>query len=78
MGFSEIEGVEMKQHYYPCDGPVDKRGYGKTACGRPGCETGGLIAWFFKHTDMNGRCKICHRRFKKDQREKTNQTPKIQ
>ena len=61
----------MKTHYYPCDGPTGKDGYGKTACGRPGRKTGGLIAYFFRKTKHNKRCKICDKRFEKDRNEQT-------
>lgn len=56
----------MKQHYYACDGPADRYGYGKTACGLLGRKTGGLIACFFEKTELNKRCKTCNRRFEKD------------
>lgn len=59
-----------KNHYYPCDGPTDADGYGKTACGRLGRKTGGFIAFFFKVVKHNERCKICNKRFEKDQNEK--------
>ena len=63
--------MRMKEHYYPCDNPVDKHGYGKTACGRSGyILRRGFIAAFFKMVDQNKRCKICNKRFKKDRKEK--------
>ena len=65
----------MKEHYYPNAYTTNRT----TACGRNGYETGGLIASFFKLMKSDDRCKVCNKRFKKDQCEKkTNQTPKIQ
>ena len=65
----------MKEHYYPDN-------WTKTdwtlACGRNGHKIGGFIAFFFKMTEQHKRCKVCDKRFRKDQREKTNKTPKIQ
>jgi len=62
-----------KTHYYP-DSPED--GW-ETACGRDGRETGGFIAFFFKTVEQDERCKVCNKRFEKDQRETPNQTPEI-
>ena len=59
---------QKKMHYYPCDGPVDENGFGHTACGLPGRETGGLIAGFFGFTKKKERCKICNKQFEKDQK----------
>lgn len=54
----------MKLHYYPDDwADTDWT----TACGRNGHKTGGFIAFFFKMLKSHERCKICNKRFKKDQ-----------
>lgn len=58
----------MKQHYYPNEFTTNRT----TACGRDGRKTGGLIAYFFKITNITDRCKVCNRRFKKDQCETPN------
>ena len=57
-----------KTHYYP-DLPTD--GW-KTACGRDGRKTGGFIAFFFKVVHLGERCRVCNKRYQKDQHEKTN------
>jgi len=52
-------------HYYP-DGKPDSDM--TTACGRDGHKTGGFIAFFFKTVAPKDRCKICNKRFEKDQK----------
>ena len=59
----------MKTHYYPDNKPDTDM---TTACGRDGHKTGGFISFFFNVVKSNERCKVCDKRFKKDQREKTN------
>ncbi|MCK5617532.1 hypothetical protein KAR91_87520 [Candidatus Pacearchaeota archaeon] len=64
----------MKEHYYPDDWAETDW---TVACGRNGHKTGGLIAFFFGMIEQHERCKVCDKRFKKDQHETPNQTPKI-
>ncbi len=55
-------------HYYPDNLPNTDT---TTGCGREGREVGGLIALFFKMIEIKDRCKICHKRYKKDQKKIT-------
>ena len=55
----------MKQHYYP-DSNSDQNN--TTACGRDGRKTGGLIGYFFQISRQEEHCKICQKRFEKDQK----------
>jgi len=59
---------KTKYHWYPDNSkPGRKRGFPKTACGRDGSDVGGLITPFFG-MDINdiNQCKICARKYKKE------------
>lgn len=62
----------MKNHYYPGSNSDTNN---TTACGRDGQKInqdghkiGGLIGLFYKTIRLEERCKICNRRFEKDQK----------
>lgn len=62
----KINNMKKKlYHYYPDNKPNTDT---TTGCGREGREVGGLIAPFFRGLKIKDRCKICHKRYEKDQK----------
>jgi len=57
-----------KYHLYLEETSVGKDGYYPTACGRKGCNVGGLLRYFFGMIKPKYRCKTCNKIYKKGNR----------